>query len=115
MTRTVNITCPNCGTPQDVELVESVNAQSEPEQKEALMHNRLNRVECTECGNDFRIDLPLLYNDPCHHTLIHWIPESTHVSREQILAGFEESLEEMSTLMPQDIDLPAIRLVLTRV
>lgn len=115
MTRIVNITCPGCGTPQDVELVESINAQTDPQLKEALMQNRLNRITCTGCGTGFRIDLPLLYNDPVHHMLIHWIPESTQSTRGQILREFESSLEELHSAMPQDADLPGIRLVLTRV
>ena len=51
--RSVNITCPGCGTTQDITLVEVLNAQTDPDLKEDLMHNRLNRVSCSDCDIDF--------------------------------------------------------------
>ena len=49
ISRTVNISCPTCGTQQDVELYDAVNVETNPRLKDALMHNQLNRVECIDC------------------------------------------------------------------
>ena len=73
---TYKISCPSCGFHQEVKLYESVNAKNDPQLKNALMQNWLNRVECPECGTNFRVDLPLLYSDPDHQILSHWMPES---------------------------------------
>ena len=115
ISRTVNISCPTCGTQQDVELYDAVNVETEPRLKDALMHNRLNRVECSDCDASFRVDMPLLYNDPNNNILIHWVPEGGDVTREQILDDLDRSMEEMNEMVPADIDLPNLRLVLSRV
>ena len=59
--RSVNIACPTCGVTQDITLVEVLNAQTDPDLKEALMHNQLNRVNCADCDFDFRPPAPNLY------------------------------------------------------
>jgi len=115
ISKTINISCPTCGTQQDVQLYDAINVETEPQMKDALMHNRLNRVECADCDASFRVDMPLFYNDPENKILIHWVPEGGDVTREQILEDFDRSMEEMNEMIPVDIDLPNVRLVLSRV
>ncbi|WP_372844969.1 CpXC domain-containing protein [Pontiella sp.] len=115
ISRTVNITCPSCGTPQDVRLYDAINVDTEPQLKDALMQNQLNRVECSDCGLSFRVDKPVLYSDPKLKMLIHWVPETADMDREAILEEFEQSLEKMNEMMPEDMDLPSVRLVMSRV
>ena len=115
MSKTFNIKCPSCGVPQDVELHESVNVAAEPELKQELLENRLNRVECADCDADFRVDMPLLYSDPAHNILVHWIPETNALSKEEIIEDFDRSLEQINAMVPPDIAVPNVRLVLTRV
>jgi hypothetical protein len=115
ISRTVNISCPSCGTQQDVELYDAINVETEPELKDALMLNQLNRVDCSDCELSFRVDLPLLYNDPANKILIHWVPESDETTREQILEEFDRSMEQMNEMMPADAEMPKVRLVTSRV
>ncbi|VGO19266.1 CpXC domain-containing protein [Pontiella sulfatireligans] len=115
ISRTVNITCPSCGTLQDVRLYDAVNVATDPELKQSLMQNQLNRIECTDCDTSFRVDLPLLYNDPENNILIHWVPETGEMSQEDILEEFEQSLEQMNEMLPPDVEAPRVRLVLSRV
>ncbi|MBN2684154.1 MAG: CpXC domain-containing protein [Pontiellaceae bacterium] len=112
---TYNITCPFCGTQQSVELYESLNAADDPHLKDALMKNTLNRVDCSDCEASFRVDMPLLYSDPEHNILIHWMPETEAMPREQILEDFDRTLEQMNEIMPDDVSIPQVRLVLSRV
>jgi len=112
---TYTIRCPSCGLQQEVELYESVNATSDPHLKDALMHNGLNRVDCPDCGATFRVDMPLLYSDPGHNVLIHWMPETEEMPRERILEEFDGALDQINDMMPADVDLPRVRLVFTRV
>jgi hypothetical protein len=115
ISRTINITCPSCSTQQDVQLYDSINVETDPPLKDALMSNRLNRIECINCGTGFRADMPLLYNDPGNRILIHWIPLGAGLTREQILEDFDQSMEEMNAMIPDNIVLPAVRLVMSRV
>ncbi len=115
MSKIFNIKCPSCGVSQEVELHESVNVATEPKLKQELLENRLNRVECIDCDANFRVDMPLLYSDPAHHVLIHWIPETDTFGKEQIIEDFDRSLEQINEMVPPDIEVPSVRLVLTRV
>ncbi|MAW40060.1 MAG: hypothetical protein CMF27_03940 [Kiritimatiellaceae bacterium] len=113
--RSVNIACPGCGTTQDITLVEVLNAQTDPDLKEDLMHNRLNRVSCSDCDIDFRVDLPLLYTDAKAGLMIHWVPENDDANREQILEEFDEVIERMNAEAGEEVSVPNVRLVMNRV
>ena len=113
--KTYNITCPSCGVTQDVELFEAVNVGSDPELKQALLENRLNRVTCVDCESSFRVDMPMLYSDPKHNILVHWIPETARLTKEHIIEDFDQSLEQINSMLPADVSTPSVRLVLTRI
>jgi len=112
--KTYSIRCPQCEHTQDVELYDSVNVAQEPELKQALFENRLNRIQCEDCGAEFRIDKPLLYHDADRNMLIHWMPDSA-VSREEILDEFDKSMEELRGMIPEGMEPPRVRLVFDRV
>lgn len=112
--KTYNIRCPRCSHEQRVELYDSINVAQQPELKMALFENRLNRVQCEDCDAEFRIDKPLLYNDPDRQILIHWMPDVS-LSREEILDEFDQSMEVLRSALPEDIEPPRVRLVFTRV
>ena len=105
-----NISCPSCGQQQEVDLYEAVNVAADPQLKDALMKNLLNRVECPDCGATFRVDMPLLYSDPRHNMLIHWMPESAEMPREKILEEFDQTLEEINDIMPADVAAPSVQI-----
>ena len=113
--RDAQITCPLCGTHQEIRLVEVLNVQSDPSLKDDLMRNKLNRVTCTDCGNNFRVDLPLLYTDSKLDIMIHWVPENDSASREQILEEFDEVIEHINSDSSLKGSTPNVRLVTTRV
>jgi hypothetical protein len=110
-----NISCPSCGLQQQVDLYEAVNVSTDPQLRDALMQNQLNRVECPDCGSTFRVDMPLLYSDPEHNILIHWMPETGGITREQILEEFDQTLDQINEIMPDDVTVPRVRLVMSRV
>ena len=113
--KTFNIKCPSCGVQQDVELYEAVNVETDPKLKQELLGNQLNRVDCMDCDASFRVDMPLLYSDPQHNVLLHWIPETETLTKEKIIEDFDQSLEQINAMLPADITPPNVRLVLTRV
>ena len=112
--KTYSIRCPQCNHTQNAELYESINVAQQPELKEALFQNRLNRVVCEDCSASFRIDKPLLYHDADRNILIHWMPDNA-VSRDEILDEFDKSMEELRDALPEDMEPPRVRLVFDRV
>lgn len=113
-TTVYRIQCPQCGHDQEVELYDAVHVSEQPDLKNALFENRLNRVVCEACDANFRIDKPLLYHDADRNILIHWMPDAA-CSRDEILDEFDASIEELQSSLPGDMDPPRVRLVFTRV
>ncbi len=60
---TVRVRCPQCGTEQEAELVQSVNARSNPDLRQKLLDGKLNVLECA-CGKRTQLAATLLYHDP---------------------------------------------------
>jgi hypothetical protein len=108
------INCPRCGAVQQVELHDAVNVTQNPELRDLLMTNELNKVTCNECAFEFRVDKHLLYHDSKHRFMIYWIPlgQLTITQGEQ---QFNESITTMNRLIPESIDFPQIHLVFQRV
>ena len=106
-----NITCPKCSAVQDVELYSFIDGNLDSEKKEQLMYNKLNRVTCSDCGFDLRIDCPLTYQDKKNNILIFWMPETKDINIEKILEDFDELI---AFHLPKN-EVSNIRLVTTRV
>ena len=112
--KTYSIRCPQCNHTQSAELYDSINVAQQPELKQALFENRLNRIVCEDCTANFRIDKPVLYHDSDRNVLIHWMPDNA-VSRDQILDEFDKSMEELRDALPEEMEPPRVRLVFDRV
>ena len=108
--KTFSITCPNCSAVQDVELYEVVDICAEPDKKEEIMCNKFNRTSCIDCGEDFRIDLPILYKDERHGIFYSLGIKTADISIENIIEEFDEIVSKIESKR----DLLNIRLVFTR-
>ena len=62
-TRFETVTCPSCGVQGSVEVIESLNGTLNPGQRRALLAGELLLFRCASCGQEARIDFPLLYHD----------------------------------------------------
>ena len=107
------ISCPKCDRIAEVMLYEAINVDTHPQLKDDLMRNRLNAVICEICEFSFRIDKPLLYNDPTRNWMVYWLPLSGH-DFERGEAEFRKLLGEMTAMMPNDMHVPEFHLVFTR-
>lgn len=100
---TYNIECPQCGSPQDVALYDSMNVEESPELKDALMSNQLNAITCAHCAFSFRVDKALLYNDPRKNVMVYWIPYQRKT--------FQYTMQELTELFPPGLGIPDIHWV----
>jgi hypothetical protein len=57
------VTCPACGKTSSVALVRSINTQTDPTQKAALLRGELNVLVC-DCGKRTPMAADLLFHDP---------------------------------------------------
>ncbi len=109
--RTHEIACPLCGREQDVELWDAIHVDSEPELREALVLNRVNRVECAGCQKSFRVDKPLVYQDREQDIFIQFDPLVGDRTLEGVVESFRTAMEEMNRLLPKDVPPPETHLV----
>jgi len=111
---TYSIRCPKCSQEQSVELCDSVNVVTDPGLKDKLMHNELNSVACPGCGYRFRVDKPLLYNDPARHFMIHLLAAApADYDRKQ--EEFSSWVSDLSSTLPSGVQQPDVHLVFNRV
>jgi hypothetical protein len=60
---TVAVTCPACGAKQEVRLVQSINARTEPAAKARLVAGELNLLRCG-CGKVAQLAASVMFHDP---------------------------------------------------
>ena len=94
-----------------MELWDSINVDSEPELREALLLNRVNRVECAGCGKGFRIDKPLVYRDREQDIFVHFDPLTGGRVLADVEKSFREAMAELNRLLPKDVPPPEAHLV----
>jgi hypothetical protein len=59
----VAVTCPACGRESECELVQSINARTQPAMKAKLLAGELNVLACV-CGRRTQLAATLLFHDP---------------------------------------------------
>ncbi|MGE0859349.1 MAG: CpXC domain-containing protein [Gammaproteobacteria bacterium] len=57
------VTCPACGTPQQVEIAFTLNATRRPDLRDAILERSYQRFACENCGQVFRPEPHLAYLD----------------------------------------------------
>ncbi|MGR3321324.1 MAG: CpXC domain-containing protein [Pseudooceanicola sp.] len=60
---TMSVTCPSCGKSMLMEAVGSVNADRRPDLRDAILDNTFQQVDCTNCGEAFRLEPEFNYLD----------------------------------------------------
>ena len=69
----VRVTCPACSKEHDCELVQTVSARDNPEDKARLLAGELNVLACS-CGKRTQLAAQLLYRDPDRETFVQVCP-----------------------------------------
>jgi hypothetical protein len=67
------VTCPACGAKRDGELVQSINTQTNPRDKQRLLDGELNLLACS-CGRRTQLAANVLFHDPDAHFYCQVVP-----------------------------------------
>ncbi len=94
-----------------MELWDSISVDAEPELREALLANRINRVECAGCQKSFRIEKPLVYQDREQDIFVHLDPLVGGRTLPDAEKSFREAMQELNRLLPPDVPSPEAHLV----
>lgn len=95
-----------------MELWDVLDVDEEPELRNMLMSNRINRVECAGCGKGFRIDKPIVYRNWNEEILIHCEPPAGGRSAEEAEKAFCAVRDEMNRMLPEDVEAPELHFVM---
>ncbi|HEX5060811.1 MAG TPA: CpXC domain-containing protein [Kofleriaceae bacterium] len=83
------VTCPACGAKHDGELVQSINTQTNPKDKERLLAGELNVLAC-KCGKRTQLAANVLFHDPDAHYYCQVVPGGDQ-AMDQAAAAFAAS------------------------
>ncbi len=79
-TRTIDFSCPACGTQSRAAITAIVDVDHNPEAKGLLLSGQLNAVQCPNCNTRSAAASPLLYHDANKELLITFIPMQVNMS-----------------------------------
>ena len=68
-----NVTCPQCGKVDEVEIWATVNASSDPNAVQWIIDGFLFEWECTGCGCAITLNHDCLYHDPDRKVMIQYV------------------------------------------
>ena len=74
-TRRLQISCPNCRTPQTIEAQQVFDVQEEPRVKDRILSGAPNQIRCPNCGFQGPVHLPLAYHDAEKELLLTYVPQ----------------------------------------
>ena len=97
---TARVTCPACGTSHESALVQSINTQTNPKDKERLLAGELNVLECTRCGKRTQLAATVLFHDPDAHYYCQVIPGGEQAMREAAAAFAASGVSGTLRLVP---------------
>lgn len=93
------VTCPACGAKQDAELVQSINTQTNPKDKQRLLDGELNVLACT-CGKRTQLAANVLFHDPDAHYYCQVVPGGEQAMDEAAAAFAASGVSGTLRLVP---------------
>jgi len=99
------LTCPKCGAENRIILWDSLNAQIDPQAREALLNGQINQYYCNSCGETGQVMKSLLYHDMESRFMV-WYYPSQSIEDERFFEHFFDNgqLDFSSDILPEDPD-----------
>jgi hypothetical protein len=103
----VDVPCPSCGTKLAFEAVNSVNAVSRPDLREAIIEGTFQKQACAQCGKEFRMDPRFSYIDAGRGQWIAAFPEPDleqwRVREEEVGRLFDKAFGKSASPLAREI------------
>jgi hypothetical protein len=89
----IHASCPFCGFTQLASVYTSVNVSLDPQLRESILDDSLNRIACADCGETYPIILNILYHNMEKEFAVWFCPEGEIPDEEK------DALERVSQMM----------------
>lgn len=96
---TARVSCPACGRQHDGELVQSINTQTNPKDKQRLLDGTLNVLDCS-CGKRTQLAATVLFHDPDAHFYCQVVPGGDKAMDEAAAAFAASGVSGTRRLVP---------------
>lgn len=93
------VACPACGAQHDGQLVQTINTQTNPKDKERLLAGELNVIDCA-CGKRTQLAANLLFHDPDRHYYCQVVPGGERAMEEAAAAFAASGVSGTLRLVP---------------
>jgi hypothetical protein len=93
------VTCPACSAKHDGELVQSINTQTNPKDKQRLLDGTLNLLVCS-CGKRTQLSANVLFHDPDRHYYCQVVPGGERAMDEAAAAFAASGVSGTRRLVP---------------
>lgn len=97
-----SVSCPVCRAPLNVQPVNIIDAEKQPEMKVRLLQGAVNAFRCPNCGNAGVLQTPLLYHDGSKQILFAFTPANLSMKSadsQKMIGSLTNAL--MSSLAPE--------------
>jgi hypothetical protein len=96
---TARVTCPACGKQHDGDLVQSINTQTNPKDKQRLLDGTLNVLDCS-CGKRTQLAATVLFHDPDAHFYCQVVPGGDRAMDEAAAAFMASGVRGTCRIVP---------------
>lgn len=87
----IKVTCPQCSTVTECDLVQSINPRENAADKDKLLAGELNVLDCPRCHKRTQLAANLLYRDPDADYYCQVVPAGDDVAMREAAAAFAAS------------------------
>jgi hypothetical protein len=89
--QTETVTCSKCSKEQTVSIHSTLNVTLDPALRENLFNGQINTFDCSSCGHQAMIGVPLLYHDMDRKFAVQFYPEES-LDEEDFIKQFDHDL-----------------------
>lgn len=97
---TTQIPCPNCRSPIRAQIQQLIDVGQDPGAKARLLSGSFNHIQCSACGFDGAVAVPIVYHDPQHELLLTFVPIEASIPKNEQERIIGQMIKRVSDQLP---------------
>ena len=100
VTNATQMLCPNCRSPIHAQIQQLVDVGQDPGAKARLLSGSFNHIQCSVCGFDGAVAVPIVYHDPQHELLLTYVPLEASMPKNEQERIIGQMIKRVSDQLP---------------